>query len=262
MDDLFEVSGEKFLLALNNNNIGTVKDISLEKIFDIYVKIAIENCNIIDEITLRSYIFKQFKKYGDFDKDTRETAQIVSEIATTTGEVITAIEADKKEDISNAVKKLKVYESRIQEQTNKQFTDEGTNLRNRSYLFSEMLHDDMQFKETGILFLIQIKELDKLDEEYGRIITKSIIKKFSKTIQETVTQYELELINYDYNEFVILATEGNVKEVENTLKVLHDTFSTKKFKIPGDKVLEFNFASQAAYFKKGQEFTKIYKKFE
>lgn len=258
MDDLFKVSGENFLLALNNEHIETAEDISLLNIFDIYVKLAMEDCNVIDESTLRSFIFNQFKKYGDFDKEVRKTAQIVSEIVTTTGEAITAIESDKKDDLSTAVNKLKDYEGRIQEQSKAQFTDDVTGLSNRSYLFSKLLHEDMQFKENGTLFLIQIEELANLDEQYGPIITKSIMRKFSKTLQKAFAKYELELINYEYNEFLILAAEDNVEVVEKTLELLHTNFETKKFKIPGDKVLEFNLSFKDAYYKKDQAFSLIY----
>jgi diguanylate cyclase (GGDEF)-like protein len=230
----------------------------LADIFEIYVDLASQSTNAVTKDMLRSLIFKQFKKYGDFDKQVRDTAQTVSDIKENTGNVITAIEEDNKENIKIAFDKLKACDTRMQELENGFLVDETTSLFNRQYLFSKLLSDELKFKDDGVLFLLWVDDIEGHEDKYGPIVIKSIIKKFAQSTKSALAQSNVALIRYEDNEFVILVDKASAHEVQNALKILHRTFEVKKFKISGAKTLSFNFSFKEAAFKANQIFGELY----
>lgn len=259
MSDLFQVDGSEFVTLLNSKAVSNTENITLVDIFEAYVEVAHNNSNAVDKNLLRSLIFKQFQKYGDFDDKVRETAQAVSDITETTGEVIDAIQSDNKEHIENAYNKLKTYKSNMDAIEDSFFIDEGTSVYNRKYLFSKILNANLALKEGGKLFVLQIEDVDSISDDYGPIVLKSVTKKFAQSTKSALKSSEAELIRYDDNEFIIIASASNHSEIHNTLQLLHRTFEMKKFKLVGEKTLAFNFSIKEAMLNQGMLFEDVYK---
>ncbi len=241
MSELFQIKGEDFIRSLQSEKVDRYSNVSLHDIFEVYVELANQSTNALDKNMLRKLIFKQFKQYGDFDEQVRETAKTVCDITTTTGEVIDAIKNDNTDTIKTAYDKLQGYNSRMQELENGMLIDENTTLFNRQYLLSKVLDQDLKFQEDGILFYLHIEAIEDLDEQYGSIVVKGIIKKFATDAKKNLNTAETPLINYDHNEFLIVCSEKAASDVRNKLKIFKKALSIKKFKIPGDKTLSFSF---------------------
>jgi len=258
MSDLFKVDGASFIKVLDTKNVGDKSNISLVDIFESYIEVAVASTNVVPANKLRSLIFKQFQKYGDFDDQVKSVAQTVSDISGATSEVITAIDEDNKEGITNAYNKLKTYEEKLNEMEEGIYVDELTKVFNRKYLLGKELNADMNFKTSGRIFYLLIENLESIDDLYGPIVTKSVLKKFAQSVNKALEPVDATLIRYDDNEFIILSSEERAEDIQNTLKLLHRTFEIKKFKLSGEKTLAFNFTIHEANFEEGKAFEESY----
>lgn len=261
MSDLFQVDGVDFVEKLEEKSINKNNNISLIDIFESYIEVAQQSVNAVTPELLRSLVFKQFQSYGDFDEQVRETAQTVSDITDTTGDVISAIEKDDKEDIKMAFNKLKVYKNRMSEMEDGLYLDEQTQALNRKYLFVKKLNEKLTFKNDGVLFLLHIEGAEELEELYGSIVVKSVMKKFVKMSNQALEPCETPLIKYENNAFLVMTDSENQNRVHSILQALHRTFEVKKFKLVGEKTLSFNFSSTEKAFKKDMPFEAFYKNF-
>ena len=259
MSDLFQVEGKAFIEALDKTKVKSSNSIDLSDVFDVYVELAVQSTNAVDKDTLRSLVFNQFKKYGDFDNKVRETAQTVTDIKESTGKVITAIEQENTQNIQEEYDKLKTYSGRIQNLENGFLMDEHSTLFNRQYLFTKNLSEELKFQNDGILFFLYIEDIYDIKEHYGSIIVKSIIKKFAQSAKSALAKSKTLLIHYDNNAFVILADEKSSHDIRSALTLLHRSFEIKKFKV-GNKTLSFNFGYKESAFTKNQLFEGIYNK--
>lgn len=260
MSELFQVEGEAFIQALQTQELQKHPSISLRDIFEIYVELASNSTNAVDKEMLRKLIFRQFKQYGDFDEQVRETAKTVCDITTTTGEVMDAIKNDDTENIKTAYDKLQGYNTRMQELESGMFVDETTNLFNRQYLLSKILNEELKFKNDGVLFYLHIQDIEELDQQYGPIVVKSIIKKFAGDAKKNLNSVQTPLINYDQNEFIIVTNDKDASDIRNKLKILQKALSIKKFKIPGDRTLSFSFDYGESAFKEHLLFEGLFNK--
>ena len=258
MSDLFQVDGSDFVKKLEDKSISQSSNISLHDIFEAYIEVASASTNAVTPNLLRSLVFKQFKSYGDFDDEVRETAQTVSDITETTGDMINAIEKDDKVNMEAAFNKLKEHKSHMCDMEDKIYLDENTKAYNRKYLFVKKLDEKFTFKSDGVLFLLQVEGVEELDELYGQIVVKSVIKKFVQMANKVLEVCETPLIQYEQNAFIIMADKDKQSQVHSVLQALHRTFEVKKFKLVGEKTLAFNFILSETAFKKDMPFEAFY----
>lgn len=258
MSDLFQVNGVDFVKKLEDKSMNQSSNISLHDIFEAYIEVASDNIDAVEPNLLRSLVFKQFQSYGDYDDQVRKTAQTVSDITETTGDMIHAIEEDNKEHMKAAYNKLKEHKSHMCKMEDKLYIDEQTHAFNRKYLFVKKLDEKFSFKDDGVLFLLQVENVDSLEELYGSIVVKSVTKKLVQTANKALESCGTALIRYENNAFVIMTDRENQGKVHDTLQALHRTFEVKKFKLVGDKTLVFNFMFSEKEFKKYSLFESVY----
>jgi diguanylate cyclase (GGDEF)-like protein len=254
VSDLFQVDGEGFIQTLTKKSLYDSDNINLHDVFEAYVEMAVASSNACEPNMLRSLIFKQFQKYGDFDQEVQKTAKAVSNIANTTDEVMNAIENDDQEHLKSAYDKLKVYEKDINAINEGILKDEYTGLYNRKYFFTHVLDDELNYKEHGFLFTIIVDEADQIEDLYGAIVLKSILKKFSQMAQNSLKNSGQNIIKYDDNEFLLFSDQKSANDVRSVLKLLKKILEVKKFKITDNKSIEFNFNYEEVPVKTGETF--------
>ena len=254
MAELFEVSGSGFIEALEQRSLAQKNTLNLLDVFEAYVALAAQSSNACEPNMLRSLIFKQFQQYGDHDKEVQQTAKAVSDIVDTTDEVITAIENKDDTQLSNAYEKLKNHQEKIISINNAIIKDEF-GIYNRKYFYISLLGADHIYTEHGFLFSLYVQDLESIEADFGPLVVRSILKKFSQTTQKGLAESPCDLIHYEDNAFLILALQKDAKDIRTILKLLHRTFEVKKFKVPDSKQLTFNFHYDELVVQKGETFT-------
>ena len=232
-------------------------ELALTDIFQTYVAVAARENDMMDLPTLRTFIFNQFKSYGDYDKVARETAESVSGISQSTQHIVTAIDNNDHRAVKVAYEKLKTYQKRIIELEDDLYNDAVTLAKNTKYLFVKHLDEHFAMLNSGVLFTFWVLDMPNMITVYGHEIKDKVLRKFSTALKELMKSQQLEVIYYDANRFCVLAQPTQKTSIEAACTTLQEELKVKKFKVPQGPALGFNFGFTSMAFSQGDIFHDI-----
>ncbi|MFC2074453.1 GGDEF domain-containing protein [Campylobacterota bacterium] len=243
-------------------NFSEDQNITSLDIFDTFVAALEKDTNVLDSEALKALVFNQFKTYGDFDKTMNEVAQKLSEIHTSTGDAIKAIDGKDTGGLKDAYSKLKAYQQRINELEQDVYSDDLTGAYNRKYLMSQELDKDENFKSDGHLMHIKINNFLDINREHGHESGDAVLRLISKSLQKRLRPMGVHLIRYLGVQFVVLAKPTVSKKVEVIFDDTVNTILEQKFKAHSGKVFSIDIQFEHQAYSKGQNFKQICEGFE
>lgn len=241
MSDLFKVTGEAFVSELTKQQKENQDGVSLLDMFEIYVDIASKETNVLSKNDLRAVVYKQFSHYSDFDKIVSEVSATVSNVSTSTENVIKAMEKDDQLGLKHAFNELKSYQKRIFELEDKIYKDDLTLLKNRKYFLAKFLNYEGEFKESGLLIRLNICDFYTLNKEFGYATGDSTIKVLVKLLLTEFRGKVYQLIRYEGNEFLMFIDANDERVFTAGLQSIQDSLSSKKYQSHSGEIVQFNF---------------------
>lgn len=236
------------------------QDVTSLDIFDTFVAAFNNATNVLEEDKLRALIFKQFKNYGDFDKQMCEVALNVSEIEQSTQDAINAIDNNDVAALKNASSQLSVYKQRIAALETEMYTDETTGAYNRKYLINHELDANEEVKYNGALIRLSINNFAQINKENGHEVGDTVLKFVSQLLQKHLKTVGIDLIHYMGVQFIALSKEAISRKAEKIFQDTVDLVLSKKFKTHDGKILHIELQFDEKSFKKGERFKEVFEK--
>ena len=172
-----------------------VKDSSFEKELN---KILIEDFNSIERymwsIEKSAYVIK------DAVEDTQK-ALLHKDIDT----------------LTNIYTQMQKLEKEVEELNKKLFVDDLTLCNNRKWVYNKFLNDEAQFKSNGICILIDIKDFNYVQNEYGIVLANNLIMFISNFIKEKLKEENISfnMARFFDNQFFIFINKEKKKEISD-----------------------------------------------
>jgi diguanylate cyclase (GGDEF)-like protein len=196
------------------NKIKNFKILLPEKYNEIFLSTAyelnIDKNDILDINHVDRTLFHQF-----------ETLENNTEAA------ISAININDTKELEKIKKEIVTLKEEIVNLRESVYEDALTKTFNRKYLIHKILNDKNNFINSGILVIVDLNNLKKINDNIGHNIGDKVIV----LLAEELKKISKEVIRYGGDEFLLFFNnEGDVKKIYNKLKNLRENLLKKTIK--------------------------------
>eukprot|EP01156_Anaeramoeba_ignava_P010807 Anaeramoba_ignava/a480891_32.p1 GENE.a480891_32~~a480891_32.p1 ORF type:complete len:278 (-),score=21.96 a480891_32:204-1037(-) len=207
------------------------------------------------EKEIEGVVVEEFKKIELYMKRTIQNIELLSAAADDAKDAIKNKDEKKLSQVDELVNGMKEEIKKLQGQL---YKDSLTKLYNRKWISYNFLNKEGQFKNSGTMVLIDIKDFGKINSKYGEIIGDSVLLYLSnfllKKLKEDSDSFEL--ARYEGDQFLLFVKEQDEKEVNSFMNNIRIALSNSTLKSKSGQTLKIIFCFGLSLFEKGDKFLK------
>jgi len=204
------------------------------------------NQNIDDEEKLSINVLQN--ECANLTQLQSEVAKNANSLSMSTSKAIHAIKDQDSTVLNEVFHETQQLKHEIEKLKHSLYKDELTQVYNRKWLHDELLNEDAnEFKEDGILVMIDLNYFKQINDTHGHIIGDKVLIYVANQLRKL----KYNTIRYGGDEFILLApSTKTVEEIKKEINNLRETILSKKLKAHNSE-FKVSFSFGSAPYKQG-----------
>ncbi len=176
--------------------------------------ININDSSFIKE--LNEILIDDFNSIETYMNTIEKNASLIKNAVKGTQTALLNKDIDTLTDIYSQMTKL---EKEVKHLNRQLFIDDLTSSNNRKWIYNKFLNKKSQFKRNGICVLIDIKDFDYINSEYGSLLANNLIIFINNFIKENLKDenVDFKIARFFDSEFLLFIENKKEKEVSNLI---------------------------------------------
>lgn len=197
-------------------------------------------------------------EYKKIDLYMKRTIQNIELLSATADDAQNAIKNKDEDALSKANEIVKQMKEQLKDLQGQIYKDPLTKLNNRKWINYHYLDKNGEFKNNGMLALIDIKGFGKINSKYSEIIGDSVLLYLSSFLMKKLTEdmYDFELARYAGDQFILFVKDQDERELNSFMNNIRIELSNLSLKTKSNQRLKIIFCFGMAEFDEGDNFLK------
>lgn len=147
------------------------------------------------------------------------------------------------EMLSDIYKQMNDLEKEVASLNNKLFIDTLTNTYNRKWIYNKYLDKNADFKNDGIVVLIDISDHEYIEKEYGSLIANNLLIFTTNFIKKNLKEEKInfEIARFLDNQFLLFIDNCDEKDIKNLLLNIKQLLLNTTLKSNSGLIVKGNF---------------------
>ncbi|AXH14663.1 hypothetical protein CP985_10245 [Malaciobacter mytili LMG 24559] len=205
---------------------------------------------------LNNLIAQEFK---DINEYASKALKSLEQVTNATKDAKEAIKNKDESSLKRIYQEMEDLKKELNSVSNKVLKDTVTKTFNKKWIYNIFLKNNEEFKNNGVLVLIEIDNCDYILENYGQLIYDNLqifITKFvSKKIKEEKLHYDV--AKFNKKQFLIFLENEELKESTNVMKNIKDLLHDTTLKSKSGILIKPNFSYTITTYNKKEKFSEV-----
>lgn len=157
--------------------------------------------------------------------------------------------------LTDIYKKMNSLEKELGSLNKKLYADEITNSYNRKWIYSKFLNKESEFKDTGIVVLIDIVDYDYIKEAYKELIANNLLIFSTNFINKNLKEekFDFKIARFFENKFLIFIENESRESINTTILNIQQKLLNTTLKSNSGLLIKANYNFSIENYTKGQD---------
>jgi diguanylate cyclase (GGDEF)-like protein len=173
-----------------------------------------------------------------------------------------AINNNDKDSLSAITNEINTLQKEMFELMDQIYIDSLTNNKNRKWLYHKYLNNKDILTSQGVLIYIDLNDIKYINESYGELLGNNLIRYVSTTLNQKLTQEQIEykMINYCSDKFLILIQNNDIQNITSIISSVRTKVLSTTLKSNSGILLKAKFSFGIVKFFENDNFHEILEK--
>ena len=178
------------------------------------VDVDLDDSSFVKE--LNNLLIEDFNTIEKYMNEIEKNVVLIKSAVNDTKTALLNKDIDTLTDVYSQMTKL---EKEINLLNRQLFVDDLTSSNNRKWIYNKFLNEKAEFKRSGICVLIDIRDFDYINNEYGSLLANNLIIFINNFLKESLKDenYDFKIARFFDNQFLIFIEDKKEKEVSDLI---------------------------------------------
>lgn len=206
---------------------------------------------------LNEVILEDFNNIESYMNQIQNSASSLKQAAHTTKTALLNKDIDTLSKMYNQINNL---EKEINNLNKKLFIDELTHTNNRKWIYNKFLDENANFKEDGIVSLLDIPDYSYINKEYGELLADNLLIFISNFVKKNLKEenIDFEIARFSEDKFFIFLKNIEKNQVINNINNIKQLLCNTNLKSNSGLFIKANYEYYVKSFSKKQDSKEIF----